>query len=154
MIDLSDTHEATSEQREAARHLLAKVKYLKDAEDEAGFREVWTRDARLAIISNGAAPLVMQGRDAIMAFYQRNWAAGAHGSGEERETHVIENPYVTGLSGNRLLALHTAIFAARRGVIPRLIGFGQFRDEILFEDGAWRIADRQSDLRRRPRKPS
>ncbi|MFD2499974.1 nuclear transport factor 2 family protein [Rhizorhabdus histidinilytica] len=93
-----------------------------------------------------------RGRDAIMAFYRRNWAAGAHGTGAERETHVGENPFVVALGDYRLLATHTAIFAARRGVMPRLIGFGEFRDEIVFEDGAWRIADRRSSLRRRPRR--
>lgn len=151
MIDFSGTFEATAEQREAARHLLARVKHLKDAEDEVAFAEVWAREARLTIVSNGAEPVVIEGREAIMRFYRRNWATGAHGSGEGRETHVIENPYVVATGPDRLLAVHTAIFAARRGAMPRLIGFGEFRDELTFEDGAWRIADRRSDLRRRPR---
>ncbi|MBO9376706.1 hypothetical protein GG804_08000 [Sphingomonas histidinilytica] len=146
------TREATPEQREAARHLIARAKHLKDAEDEAGFAQVWAHAARLAITSNGTAAPVIEGRDAIMAFYRRNWAAGAHGTGAERETHVGENPFVVALGDYRLLATHTAIFAARRGVMPRLIGFGEFRDEIVFEDGAWRIADRRSSLRRRPRR--
>jgi hypothetical protein len=154
MTGFAGTHQATPEQREAVRHLLAMAKHLKDAEDEAGFTEVWARNARLAIISNGAPPHVIEGRDAIMTFYRRNWATGAHGAGEERETHIIENPYIVAFNETRLLAAHTAIFAARRGIMPRLIGFGEFRDEILFEDGAWRIADRRSDLRRRPRKSS
>jgi hypothetical protein len=146
------TREATPEQREAARHLVAKAKHLKDAEDDAGFAEVWARDARLAITSNGNPALVIEGRDAIMAFYRRNWATGAHGAGEERETHITENPFIVALGEDRLLATHSAIFAARRRVMPRLIGFGEFRDEIIFEDGAWRIVDRRSSLRRRPRK--
>lgn len=146
------TREATPEQREAARHLVAKAKHMKDAEDEAGFAEVWASKARLAITSNGTAAPVIEGRDAIMAFYLRNWATGAHGAGDERETHVTENPFVVAVGEGRLLATHTAIFAARRGIMPRLIGFGEFRDEIIFEDGAWRIVDRQSSLRRRPRK--
>ncbi|QTH21145.1 nuclear transport factor 2 family protein [Rhizorhabdus wittichii] len=146
------TREATPEQREAARHLIAKAKHLKDAEDEAAFAEVWARDARLAITSNGTSAPVIEGRDAIMVFYRRNWANGAHGAGDERETHVGENPFVVAFGDDRLLATHTAIFAARRGPMPRLIGFGEFRDEIIFEDGAWRIADRRSSLRRRARR--
>ena len=146
------TREASPEQREAARHLIAKAKHMKDAEDEAGFAAVWARDARLAITSNGTPAPVLAGRDAIMAFYRRNWATGAHGAGDERETHIAENPFIVAIGEGRLLAAHSAIFAARRGVLPRLIGFGEFRDEMIFEDGAWRIIDRKSSLRRRPRK--
>ena len=146
------SREATPEQREAARHLVAKAKHMKDAEDDAGFASVWAREARLAIVSNGTPAPVIVGREAIMAFYRRNWATGAHGAGEERETHIAENPFIVALGEDRLLATHTAIFVARRGVMPRLIGFGEFRDEIILEDGSWRIVDRQSSLRRRPRK--
>lgn len=144
--------EATPEQREAARHLIAKAKHLKDAEDEAEFAGIWARNARLAIISNGATPVVIEGREAIMAFYRGNWANAAHGSGDERETHVIETPYVVALGADRLLAAHNAIFVARRGAMPRLIGYGEFRDELVLEEGDWRIIDRRSDLHRRPRR--
>ena len=154
MTGLPGTHEATAEERDAARHLLAKIKYMKDAEDEREFSQLWARDARLAIVSNGAEPLVIDGRAAIMAFYLRSWATGGHGLGGDRETHIFENPYIVALDDSRLLAVHTAVFAAMGGDLPRLIGFGTFRDELIFEDGMWRLADRRSNLRRRPRKPA
>ena len=147
------THDATAEQREAARHLIAKVKHLKDAEQEAPFAELWARDARLAVTSNGALVAELAGRAAIMAFYRRSWDQAGHGAGESRETHVFDNPYVVAIGGDRLLATYAAMFVAWRGDIPRLMGFGEYRDEIVFEEGAWRIADRRQWLRRRPRRP-
>ena len=145
------TREATPHQRDAARHLLAAAKHLKDAEDPVAFAEVWARDASLTIRSTSGEIGPLRGRDAIMDFYRRNWARGAHGAGAERETHVCDNPYIVASAAGRLHAVHSAIFAAMDGEIPVLIGFGEFRDELVEEDGRWRILIRESTLRRRRR---
>ena len=150
MTDLA-TRDATPEQRDGARQLLAAAKYLKDAEDAVAFAEVWARDASLVIHSTSGEIGPLRGRDAIMAFYQNNWARGAHGAGSERETHVCENPFIVATASGRLHAVQSAIFAAMDGDTPMLIGFGEFRDELVEEDGRWRILSRVSTLRRRQR---
>ena len=139
----------TADQHHAVMALLAATKYLKDDEDAEGFAACWSHDARLSIHSNGQdmAPLV--GRAAILDFYRQVWTTGGHGLGVDRETHVAEAPYIVALEGGRLLARHTAIFVKWHGDGPALVGFGTFRDEIIFEEGAWRIDVRQSHLRRR-----
>jgi hypothetical protein len=138
----------SAEERDAVRHLLAAAKHLKDAEDPIGFAEVWSKNAELTIHSNDRQLGPLFGREAIMEFYRANWARGSHGSGEGRETHVAENPYVEALGEDRFRATHSAIFAAMSNATPILIGFGEFRDEIVKEDGQWRIDIRVSTIRR------
>ena len=128
--------------------LLAAVKYAKEDEDEVRFAACWAEHARLEIQSNGKPIASIQGRDAIIAFYQQVWEKGGHGKGSTRETHIAEHPDVALLDEGRLLARHTAsFFYADDGAIL-IKGFGRFRDIIAFEDGAWRIIERQAFLER------
>lgn len=143
-----NSREATPEQREAARQLLIDVKYLKEAEDEARFSLVWAEQAKLSVTSNGVTAPLLEGRVAIMEFYRRNWARGVHGRGDMREVHVAESPLVRQMDNDRLLALHSSVFVAFPGGMPRLIGFGEFRDELVHEQGCWRIDTRSSRLSR------
>lgn len=143
----------TTEEIVAAQQLLVAAKYTKDAEDEEAFVQIWAHGARLIIETNGRqlAPLV--GRAAILDFYRGNWSAAAHGSGAGREVHVAEPAHITRLPDGRLLAQHNAIFAAMPGEEPLLIGFAQFRDELVFEEGSWRIITRHSTIKRRAKRP-
>jgi hypothetical protein len=145
----STLRDATPVERDAARHLLAAAKYLKDDEDEAAFAEIWAERARLTIHSTSGQFGPITGRDAIMDFYRASWARGAHGSGANRETHIFENPYIVALGGGQLEARHNAIFARMAIDGPVLVGFGAFRDIIIEERGRWRIVDRVSHLSRR-----
>ncbi len=138
-----------SMQREAVRHLLAAAKHLKDAQDDAGFAAVWAKDAELTIHANGRQIGPIVGRGAIMEFYRANWARGAHGTGEKRETHVAENPYIQQLSAQRFQAIHSVALVAMGDDAPILVGFGEFRDVVVHEEGLWRIAVRNSRLSRR-----
>lgn len=128
--------------------LLSAVKYAKDDEDEARFAACWTKDARLEIESNGKSIALAKGRNAIMAFYRQVWANGGHGKGSSRETHIAEHPDVTPIDDGRLLARHAAAFFYAEDGNMLIKGFGTFRDTIVFEDGAWRIAERQAILAR------
>jgi hypothetical protein len=139
----------TPDQRAAVLQVLADAKYLKDAHDAVRFAQIWTTDAHLAIENNGKALPTVVGRDAIMAFYHGNWARGSHGVGDARETHVAEHPYIEALPGDRLRAVHSTVFMAMSGSEPTLIGFATFTDELVFEDGSWRIASRDSSIHRR-----
>jgi hypothetical protein len=143
----------TTEQIVAAQQLLIAAKYTKDAEDESAFAEVWAHGARLIIETNGRQLPPLIGRAAILDFYRGNWRAAAHGSGAGREMHVAEPAHVTGLPNGRLLAQHNAIFAAMAGEEPVLIGFAQFHDELVFEEGSWRIITRHSTIKRRAKQP-
>ena len=141
-----NTTAPTANQRSEALALLAAVKYAKDDEDEAAFAACWAAGARLEITSNGQSAPPLEGRDTIMAFYRRVWEDGGHGLGSERETHVAEHPRITMLADGMLLARHSSAFFNQRDGVPRLVGFGEFRDELIEEDGALRIALRQSRL--------
>lgn len=136
----------TSDQRISVLALLAAVKYAKDDEDEAAFAACWATSARLEITSNGQSAQPLTGRDSIMSFYRRVWSSGGHGLGSERETHVAEHPHITVLADGMLLARHSSAFFNRRDGMPRLVGYGEFRDELIEEDGALRIVLRQSRL--------
>ena len=136
----------TSEQRSRVLALLASVKYAKDDENEPAFAACWAAAARLEITSNGRSAPPLDGRDSIMAFYRQVWSSGGHGLGSERETHVAEHPHITLLADGRLLARHSSAFFNLRDGVPRLVGYGEFRDELIEEDGALRIALRHSRL--------
>lgn len=133
----------------AALALLAAVKYTKDDEDKERFLSCWSKNARLEIESNGQTAAQVKGRDAILEFYQQVWAAGGHGKGSARETHIAEYPDVIPVADGRLLARHNSSFfyADQGDILVR--GFGTFRDLLTFEDGAWRIDERHSTLVRR-----
>lgn len=133
----------------AVQSLLAAVKYAKDDEDEGRFVACWTEDARLEITSNGDLKSPIAGREAILAFYRQVWAAGGHGKGATRETHVAEHPDVVLVDDHRMVARHAVSFFNAVDGEPRLVGFGTFRDEIVLNGDAWRIALRQSVLTRR-----
>lgn len=139
----------SSEQHNAVLQLLAEAKYRKDAEDEEGYAEVWARDARLTIHSNDRLLGPIIGRAAIIEFYRKSWACNEHGSGDGRETHIAEHPFIKPGGNCRCRAIHSAIFTAMDGDEPVLIGFGTFTDDIVFEDGRWRILERISNIRRR-----
>ena len=136
----------TPDQHSEALALLAAVKYTKDDEDEAAFAACWAAGARLEITSNGQSAPPLDGRDSIMTFYRQVWSSGGHGLGSERETHVAEHPHITVLANGRLLARHSSAFFNQRDGVPRLVGYGEFHDELIEEDGALRIALRQSRL--------
>lgn len=140
------TKPPTPKQRSQALALLAAVKYAKDDEDEAAFAACWAAGARLEITSNGKSAPPLEGRDTIMTFYRRVWENGGHGLGSDRETHVAEHPHITVLADDMLLARHSSAFFNQRDGVPRLVGYGEFRDELIEEDGIWRIALRQSRL--------
>jgi len=142
-------HCVTPDQRAAVLQVLADAKYLKDAHDAVRFAQVWARDAHLAIETNGEALPLLVGRDAILAFYQANWARGSHGVGDARETHVAEHPFIDVSRDGRLRVVHSAVFMAMSRQEPVLIGFATFTDELVFEDGSWRIASRHSSIHRR-----
>lgn len=136
-------------ERLAVLDLLAAVKYAKDDEDAERFEACWAKDACLEITSNGNVIPPVEGRHAIMSFYRGMWQTGGHGKGESRETHVAEHPDMVMRRDGRILARHAASFFFSENGEPRLRGFGTFEDEIVFEDGAWRIARRRSALVRR-----
>ena len=140
---------APSEQHSAVMQLLAETKYRKDAEDEAGYVEVWARNARLTIHSSGRQIGPIVGRAAIMDFYRNSWARNEHGTDSGRETHVAEHPFIEPNGKHSCRAIHSAIFTAMDGKEPVLIGFGTFTDDIVFEDGRWRILERVSNINRR-----
>lgn len=142
----------SAEEHHAVMALLAATKMLKDDEDVPGFAACWAREARLSIHSNGRDMPPLQGRDAIMGFYSQVWKTGGHGLGAERETHIAEPPYVVALEKGRLLARHAAVFVKWQGDGPVLVGFGEFRDEIIFEEahGALRCASRGYGVGARP----
>jgi hypothetical protein len=142
---------ASAADRDEARQLLAAAKYLKDVEDEQGFAEVWAAEASLSIRSTSGEFDPIVGRDAIMDFYRGSWARGGHGTGAERETHVFGNPYIVPHDDGQLLAIHSAVFVGFESDNPIVIGFGDFRDTLVKENGRWRILKRESSLRRRPR---
>lgn len=137
------------DERSAVLDLLAAVKYAKDDEDAPRFEACWSPEARLEICSNGKTVESVSGREAIMAFYERVWQSGGHGKADLREVHVAEHPDIVRLCDSRLLARHAVSFFYADGGEPKLRGFGQFQDEIVFEDGAARIALRRSALIRR-----
>jgi hypothetical protein len=135
---------------EAIYDLITKAKYVKEAEDREGFASVWTEDATLRTIANGKAITEgVNGRAAIMAFTCKNWAAHGHGRGDGREVHIAERPYLMSVAPNRVKAIYNVIFTAFHGDEPILIGFGEFEDEVVKQDGKWLIQHRRNVLRRR-----
>lgn len=134
--------------RNAVLTLLAATKYAKDDEDERRFAACWSRVARLAITSNGKALPVVEGREAIIAFYRRVWADGGHGRDDTREVHVAEHPDIVLLDDGRLRARHATCFFHAQAGKPRLRGFGTFDDELVHESGAWRIIHRRAVITR------
>jgi hypothetical protein len=135
--------------RIAVLALFAAVKYAKDEEGEARFAACWTKDAGLEIESNGRSFALVEGREAIMAFYRQVWANGGHGKGSSRETHIAEHPDVTFIDDGRLLARHATSFFYAEDEEILIKRFGTFRDVIACADGAWRIVERQAILVRR-----
>ncbi|MCB2075675.1 MAG: nuclear transport factor 2 family protein [Rhodobiaceae bacterium] len=134
--------------RAAITDVLVAAKFAKDDEDAKRFAHCWARNARIEITSNGRKLAPVEGRAAIMAFYAKVWETGGHGKGAAREVHVAEPADIIALAPDRLRARHAEAFFFADADGPRIRGFGTFDDEVVWEDGAWRIVHRIATLTR------
>jgi SnoaL-like domain len=137
-------------EREAIRALIASIKYQKDCEnDPVAFGNLWAKDATYVVESNGQVyGGETNSREDVVAFNVKNWAAGAHGKGDAKETHLAEPPHIVELGGGRYRAIYNLVMFGLVGGKYALVGTGLFQDDCVKEDGEWKVYARRAKLKR------
>lgn len=125
------------------RSLIVHQKLVGDDQDEAATRECWAREATLTIRVNNDEPRRMVGRDAVIAFTKEAWATDAHGSREAPHVHFGGPAAVRLLDDTHAQVRSTCLYVgpAEAGVV--IHGFGRYQDDVIFEDGQWRLLNRR-----------
>lgn len=127
----------TAADKEAARALIARQKFATDDRDLAGVAACWARDARLELRVNGAAPVVVEGRDTILDFAAKGWARPtAH-----PHIHMITTLEIIDRDDGRLGSESYCAYVSTAGDF-RIEGYGRYTDVLVNEDGAWRLQSR------------
>lgn len=91
-----------------------------------------------------ASGQVVQGREAIVAFWRR-WVR-LYDDGTPRTRHLIHNPIIElapdGASA-RCRSVWTLLQQVQPGEPPRLLASGRYEDELVVVDGAWQFKQRR-----------
>jgi hypothetical protein len=127
----------TAADKEAARALIARQKFRTDDRDLAGVGECWARDARMALAVNGAEPIVVEGREAILDFVSKGWARGS----SHPHVHLITTLEIIDRDDGRLGAESYCAYLSSAGDFE-IAGYGRYTDVLVFEDAAWRLQSR------------
>lgn len=124
---------AQAEAREEGRLLLARYARALDARDASAMETLFSREAVLIVVPWG---IDVRGRDAIMEFFRAYFASDWREPRHYGANQVIA-PGETGLHAHSYF--HEALSRGSQSVI----GWGNWEDDLIFEDGAWRFALRK-----------
>jgi len=127
----------TAADKEAARALIARQKFRTDDRDLAGVAACWAREGRLELRVNGAAPIVVEGRDAILDFVGKGWARPS----QHPHIHMITTLEIIDRDDDRLGAESYCAYVSTAGDF-RIEGYGRYSDVLVLEDGDWRLQSR------------
>ena len=122
--------------------LLARQRLVGDAQDEDGTRSCWARDSTLEVVLNGKQITKRQCREEVVGFAVDVWRSGGHRKEGQIYLH-FDGPADIVLTGEGTARSHSR--ALQVSTLPgkfEIIGIGDYQDELVHEDGAWRLLHR------------
>jgi hypothetical protein len=125
------------------RSLIVRQKLVGDAQDEVATRACWARDCSLTVTLNGGEPRRAVGQDAVLAFTINAWKTNAHGSREAPHVHFGGPAEVSFLAADRALVRSTCLYVGPGEMAMVVHGYGRYEDEVVLEDGAWKLLHRR-----------
>ena len=125
---------------EAVRTLVAQQKLATDDQDKSALRVCYARSVHQELVVNRCAPLVSDGIDDVMAVATLPWAAG------KKHVHHVGSLTVSELPDGRMRARCYCLYVSRTPGRHDVLGYGDYDDECVFEDGAWKIASRKATI--------
>lgn len=128
--------------RVAIQEVLARSAYALDERQLEMLEDTFSSNATLVIDIAGAdAEMSFAGREAIMGLMTTSMAEQS-----DQRRHVVTNVFIENEQGDRAVVVsNVTITSVENGAI-RLVTSGLYRDEVLREDGVWRIAHRRIEL--------
>lgn len=132
--------------------LLVRQRLVGDMQDEAKTRDCWAREGRLTVRVNGAEPKLAAGLEEVMAFARNAWVTDDHGPRDAPHIHFGGPPDITPIGEGRALAKTTCLFIGPSPDGMVVHGYGRYEDEVIVEDGAWKLLHRKVEITR-PGKP-
>lgn len=117
--------------------VLARIQKAVDTRDAVGFAAGWTADAVLNLTFADGQTMRLESRDTILGLA----AAGWKGEGSPMR-HLVGTVAVEALGPNEARARHYSLYVTP-GQRPAAPGVGFYDDLLVFEDGAWRVSERQ-----------
>lgn len=131
-----------SVQKQAILELLARAAYGFDEGDVEMLRNIFTEEASFVINTAGVnGNAVYKGHQAIMALQ-----TDALEVQTDKRRHVVTNTFFTSESDSKATAVSNVIITSVENGAIRLVTSGIYRDEVVREEGQWRIASRDLDL--------
>jgi hypothetical protein len=122
------------------RNLIVEQKWAVDDRNAEALQAFYARDVTLSISVNNGEPIVVRGRDAVMAMTVATWD-------RSRQTaphiHFLAAPSLHVVDGDRIAAEYYCLYLTNDPTSPSMVGHGRYRDLFIFEDGAWRILERR-----------
>ena len=126
----------------AIHDLLARSAYALDERHVDMLEGTFTEDASFEIDIKGVdGTMSFEGRDAIMGLMTDSMAEQT-----DQRRHVVTNVFFEEVGEERArLISNITITSVEHGQI-RLVTSGLYRDEVVLQDGGWRIARRRIEL--------
>jgi hypothetical protein len=124
------------------RSLIVRQKLVGDAQDEAATRACWARNATLRVSVNGGEPRKADGLDEVMAFTRNAWVTDAHGPRDAPHVHFGGPAEIVFQADDRALVNSTCLYVGPGEGALIVHGYGRYQDEVILEDGAWKLLNR------------
>jgi 3-phenylpropionate/cinnamic acid dioxygenase small subunit len=124
------------------QELLARSAYALDERKLEVLEDTFSESAALVIDITGVdGEVSFEGREAIMGLMQNSMQEQS-----DQRRHLVTNVFFEAAAGDRATAVsNITITSVEHGAI-RLVTSGLYRDELVRENGRWRIAARRIEL--------
>ena len=122
--------------------LLARSAYALDERKLEVLEDTFSEGAAFVIdIAGVDGEVSFEGRDAIMGLMKNSMAEQS-----DQRRHVVTNVFIESTGDARAVAISNITLTSVEDGAIRLVTSGLYRDEVVCEDGRWRIAGRRIEL--------
>jgi 3-phenylpropionate/cinnamic acid dioxygenase small subunit len=129
------------EQKLAIHELLGRAAYAYDERDIPLLNECFASDAKLTMrIAGGDLIGPFEGKEAVMALM-----TGSMAEQTDVRRHVISNIFFDERAETATVISNLTLMATENNEI-QLLSAGVYRDEVVEEDGGWRVRNRHIEL--------
>jgi len=125
------------------RSLIVRQKIGVDAQDETANRACWAPNATLQVSVNGGEPRTAEGLEDVMAFARNARVTDAHVPRAAPLVHFSGPAEIVFQANDRALVNSTCLYLAPGEGQMVIRGYGLYRDEVILEDGAWKLLTRE-----------
>ena len=129
-------------EKQAILELIAKAAYGFDEADIEMLRDVFTENSKFIINIEGEdAASVYEGHDAIMKLQ-----IDALKVQTDKRRHVVTNSFFIEEKAHRAQLISNVLITSVENSVIRLVTSGVYKDEVVLEDGRWKIHTRTLNL--------